>query len=64
MTEVGDAARAFPLPMLLQHGERARVRGGHERRSKRLPLTPVPEARLRRDPLPVKRGEGVWPVTL
>ncbi len=32
----------FPLPMLLQHGERARVRGGHKcRRNLFLPLTPT-----------------------
>jgi hypothetical protein len=32
---------AFPLPILLRNGERVRVRGGHKRRSKRLPLTPT-----------------------
>jgi hypothetical protein len=31
----------FPLPILLQNGERVRVRGGYKRRRKRLPLTPT-----------------------
>jgi hypothetical protein len=31
----------FPLPILFQNGERVKVRGGYERRSKRPPLTPA-----------------------
>jgi hypothetical protein len=31
----------FPLPILFQNGERARVRGSHIPQRKRLPLTPT-----------------------
>jgi hypothetical protein len=34
-------APLFPLPILLQNGERVRVRGGYIPQRKRLPLTPT-----------------------
>src|SRR5438876_1187429 len=37
----GRIGRGSPLPILLQNGERARVRGGCEPQHLRLPLTPT-----------------------